>query len=178
MYNANYTHSSGSWTSSTRFGYNRSFLFRYDVGFGADLAGVSFSGFSSGGAEYYILNGRTTSYLQDVAINRGRHTIEFGGVVQRQTTNSLDLNTTNFSYSSLSDFQNNLPSTAEHSIDHVPEDPTAWRKCRSQTWRSPPFRSQMEICGPSRFCFRARTARPVSKRRSRRFGKPRCAKLV
>jgi hypothetical protein len=117
MYNGNYTHTSGSWTSSSRFGYNRTYLLRNDVGFAADLAGVSFSGFSSGGAEYYILNGRTYTGLQDFAINRGRHTIEIGGVIQRQTTNRLDLNTTNFSYSSLADFQINLPSSISITFD-------------------------------------------------------------
>ena len=46
-----------------------------------------------------------------------RHTFEFGGVVQRQSTGRLDLNTTNFSYSSLSDFLNNLPGTISITFD-------------------------------------------------------------
>ena len=117
MYNASYTHTGGSWTSSTRFGYNHLDLFRVDQGYSTDLAGVSFTGFSSSGAEYYRLQGGTYTWIQDFAKNRGRHTFEFGGVVQRQATNRLDLNTASFSYSSLSDFQANIPSTISLTFD-------------------------------------------------------------
>lgn len=117
MYNANFIHSAGTWTSSTRVGYNSLHFFRIDEGFNADLEGVSCCGFDAGGSEYYILAGNTFTSQEDVAVNHGRHSIEFGGIVQRQNTAHTDLNTASFSYSSLSDFQNNVPSGVSITYD-------------------------------------------------------------
>jgi len=117
MYNASFTHTSGRWTSSTRFGYSHLYTYRVDQGFNIGLASVSFTGFSSSGAEYYILNGGTQTVLQDFAWNRGRHSLEFGGVFQRQATGRIDLNTANFSYSSLADFQANIPNSITITFD-------------------------------------------------------------
>ncbi len=122
MYNGSYTHSGGNWTSSTRYGYNRLYMFRVDNGFDTGLPGVSFSGFGTSGAEYYVLNGATHTFIQDFALNRGKHSLEFGGVFQRQSTGRIDENTANFSYSTLSDFQSNIPNSVSITFDVPPSE--------------------------------------------------------
>jgi hypothetical protein len=120
MYNAEFRHSAGAWTSSTRFGWNHLYFTRVDKGFDSDLQGVAFSGFNSGGSEFYVLKGNTYTGVEDVAYNRGRHMIKFGGIAQRLQSGRLDLNTATFSYSSLADFQANIPSNTTITFD-VPE---------------------------------------------------------
>ena len=109
-YNASLIHTgAGNWSSSTRFGYNRLRLARADLGLATDLEQVKF-GFSSQGAEVFSIFGDTYSGEEGIALNRGRHSIQFGGILQRLTDGRIDQNTATVSYSSLSDFQNNIPS--------------------------------------------------------------------
>ena len=117
MINVNFVHTSGNLTSSTRFGYNKLYQLRIDKGFNIGLEGLSFNGIGNGGSEYYELNGGTYTAINDVTISRGHHLIQFGGIVQRLNTSRLDLNTANFSYSTVSDFQANIPSSVEITFD-------------------------------------------------------------
>jgi hypothetical protein len=117
MINVNFVHTTGSFTSSTRFGYNKLYQLRVDQGFKIGLEGLSFSGIGNGGSEYYELNGGTYTAINDVTISRGHHLIQFGGIFQRLNSSRLDLNTANFSYSTLSDFQNNIPSSVSITFD-------------------------------------------------------------
>jgi hypothetical protein len=111
MINVNYVHTTGSLTSSTRFGYNKLYMARIDLGYNVGLQQVSFSGINNGGAEKYELKGGTYTYLEDVTVGHGRHLFQFGGIVQRQNSSRLDLNTASFSYSSLADLLANVPSS-------------------------------------------------------------------
>jgi hypothetical protein len=107
--NASLIHTGGAnWTSSTRFGYNRLRLSRNDLGLASDLEQVKF-GFDSQGAEVFDILGATYTGEEGIAINRGRHALQFGGIVQRMNDGRIDLNTATVKYGSLSDFQNNLP---------------------------------------------------------------------
>lgn len=117
MVNINFVHTAGTWTSSSRFGYNENYILRIDEGFNSDLEGVSFAGFNSGGAESNNLRGSTYTYMEDASLIHGRNLFGFGGIVQRQNWGHVDLNTVSLSYSSLSDFQNNIPSKAEITFD-------------------------------------------------------------
>lgn len=114
--NASLIHTGHSWTSSSRFGYNRLRLNREDLGFGQDLEEVKF-GFDSNGAEEFDKIGSTYSGEESIAINKGRHTIEFGGILQRQNAGRFDLNTTTLAYADLSDFLNNIPSQVVITFD-------------------------------------------------------------
>lgn len=107
-YNAQYTHSAATWSASTRFGYNRTYLNRLDEGFNVGLDQVQF-GFNSVGAENYQKMGSTLTWEETVGINRGHHSIQVGGIVQRLNTGRIDLNTNGFNYASLSDFLANIP---------------------------------------------------------------------
>ncbi len=109
VFNGQFTHTETSWTSSTRVAYNRSYLQRLDEGFGIGLDQVQF-GFDSGGAEDYTKRGGIYTFEENIALNRGRHSIEFGGIVQRWNAVRIDNTTNTFSYSSLPDFLANIPS--------------------------------------------------------------------
>lgn len=113
MINVNYVHTTGNLTSSTRFGYNKLHMARIDLGYNFGLEGVSFSGIGNGGAEKYQLNGGTYTFIDDVTVSHGHHLFQFGGIVQRQNSSRLDLNTANFSYSTLNDFLANIPSSVQ-----------------------------------------------------------------
>lgn len=109
-YNASFIHTGASnWSSSTRFGYNRLRLARADLGLATDLEQVKF-GFDTRGSEVFSIFGDTYTGEEGIAINRGRHSIQIGGIVQRLNDGRRDLNTATVQYSNLSDFQNNIPS--------------------------------------------------------------------
>ena len=109
VYNAQFTHTTTSWNAATRIAYNRSYLQRLDVGYGIKLDQVQF-GFDSSGAENYTKRGGIYTFEENLALNRGKHSLEFGGIVQRWNAVRIDDTTNVFSYSSLPDFLANIPS--------------------------------------------------------------------
>ncbi|WP_058186435.1 TonB-dependent receptor [Terracidiphilus gabretensis] len=116
-YNASWIHSASHWTSNARFGYNRIRTSRVDNGFGSDLEGLKLSPFNTNGAEFSLGMGSVWTAEDGIAWTRGRHTLQFGGILQLLNAGRVDLNTTDFKYSSLSDYQNNLPSSVEITFD-------------------------------------------------------------
>src|SRR5262249_28350985 len=119
-YTAQFTHSEASWSFVTRFGYNQVYIDRLDVGYAADLEQVVFGGFNTGGAENFIIMGKTYTWEETVAKNVGRHGIEFGGIVQRWNTGRIDDTTNTFNYSSLADFDANIPSQIQLNFPLTP----------------------------------------------------------
>lgn len=118
MFNMQFFHTGGTWTSSSRFGYNHVYYDRTQPGLYSDLEQVSLSGiFSAGGAEDSRQFGYYWTAIEDFSIVHGRQTIQFGGIVQRQLSNVLDFNTASFSYSTLSDFVNDTPSALQVTYD-------------------------------------------------------------
>jgi hypothetical protein len=108
VYNWQFTHTSSNWTSNTRFGYNRLYLNRLDAGMGVGLDGVAF-GFNTGGAEAFEKRAATQTWEETIGLSRGRHSLQFGGILQRQSPGRTDNNTNSFSYSNLADFLANIP---------------------------------------------------------------------
>lgn len=108
VYNGQFTHSEATWTSVTRYGFNRLNLVRGDLGFGVNLDQVKFN-FDTAGAEVFQKRGLTQSWEETIAMNRGRHEIQFGGIILRQRAGRIDDNTNGFSYANLSDFLANIP---------------------------------------------------------------------
>ncbi|MBT9332340.1 TonB-dependent receptor [Paracidobacterium acidisoli] len=119
-YNASWIHSQGQWVSNARFGYNRLRSSRDDVGIAQDFEGVSFSGFSTGGSELFLKAGDIWTGEESIAWTHGHHTIQTGGIIQKWNAGRTDLNTTDVSYSSLSDFQSNIPSKIRITFDLAP----------------------------------------------------------
>ena len=116
-YNASWIHSATHWTSNARFGYNRIRTSRVDNGFGSDLEGLKLSPFNTNGAEFSLGMGSVWTIEDGIAWTFGRHTVQFGGIFQLLNAGRVDLNTTDFKYSSLSDYENNLPSSVEVTFD-------------------------------------------------------------
>jgi outer membrane receptor protein involved in Fe transport len=119
-YNASFTHSASHWTSFTRFGFNKIHLTREDLGFSSDLAQVKFAGFDSQGAEQFVKDGNFLTIEQGFAITRGHHSLEFGGIFQRQNAGRTDLNTVTMAYSTLDQFVNNQPNSVQITFDLAP----------------------------------------------------------
>jgi hypothetical protein len=115
--NAQFTHSAPSWTFVTRFGYNRIYIDRLDAGFGAGLDQISF-GFNSQGAEAFTKRGGTFTLEETVAKNIGRHSLQFGAIVQRSNAGRTDDNTQSFNYSSLADLLADIPSSVTLNFPH------------------------------------------------------------
>lgn len=119
-YNASWIHSASHWTSNARFGYNRIRTSRVDQGFGDDLEGLKLSPFNTNGAEFSLGDGSVWTAEDGIAWTFGRHTLQFGGIFQKLNAGRTDLNTTDFKYSSLSDYENNIPSSVEITFDLLP----------------------------------------------------------
>jgi hypothetical protein len=119
-YNASWIHSASRWTSNARFGYNRIRTSRVDQGFGADLEGLKLSPFNTNGAEFSLGAGSISTFEDSISWTLDRHTVQFGGIFQKWNAGRTDLNTTNVQYSSLSDYENNIPSSVRITFDLTP----------------------------------------------------------
>ncbi len=112
-YNLQFTHAAAAWTASTRIAYIRPDLTRLDEGYGLGLDEIEVNGIDSQGAEDYAIRGGTYETSESISLTRGRHTLEFGGIVQRLNDGRIDDTTTTFSYSNTADFLNNIPSQVQ-----------------------------------------------------------------
>lgn len=112
-YTGQWIHAGSRWSANSRLGYNRVRLSRNDLGIGVDYEGVSFNGFSTGGSEHLIKAGSVYTAEEGITYTFGRHTLQFGGIFQRDDEGRSDQNATNIKYSSLSDYQNNIPSSIQ-----------------------------------------------------------------
>ena len=119
-YNASWIHSASRWISNARFGYNRIRTSRNDQGFASDLEGLRFSPFNTNGAELSLGTGSISTFEDSIAWTLGRHTVQFGGIFQKWNAGRTDLNTTDVQYSSLSDYQANIPSSVRITFDLTP----------------------------------------------------------
>lgn len=113
LINAQYTHSGKFWTASTRFGWNRLSLKRLDLGYGVGLPQIQFNSINTGGGESFNILGGIYTWQEDVSMQRGKHTIAFGGIIQHNGDGRIDDTTTTYSYSSQSDFFANIPSQVQ-----------------------------------------------------------------
>ena len=113
MYNASWIYSGKSWVSNARFGLDRLRYNRVDEAYGQGYEGVSFNGFGTGGTELVQQPGKVLTIEDSISWTRQRHTFKAGGILQRFNDGRTDLNNTNFKYSSLSDYLNNIPSSVQ-----------------------------------------------------------------
>lgn len=113
LINAQYTHSGKFWTASTRFGWNRLSLKRLDLGYGAGLPQIEFNSINTEGGENFNILGGIYTWQEDVSMQRGKHTIGLGGIIQHNGDGRIDDTTTTYSYSSQSDFFANIPSQVQ-----------------------------------------------------------------
>lgn len=108
--NVSYTHSGASWTENTRFAYNKLTSIRLDQGWPSDLPGLTF-GFSTGGAQNFAQHGSYTTLQESIAFVHGRQSIQFGGIFERTSAARAQEITPSISYSTLTAFLNDSPSS-------------------------------------------------------------------
>lgn len=118
--NANFTHSGGIWASNTRFGFNQLLLNRVNAGFAIQLPLLTAVGFSSQGANEFLQHGNYTTGEQQIALVRGAHNIQFGGIVQRQKAGRYKLVTPSITYSTMAQFLANAPSSTAPQLFILP----------------------------------------------------------
>jgi hypothetical protein len=117
--NANYLHVGKSWTEDTRFGFNQLKLSRIYHGYYTQLPQLTF-GFSSEGANLFLQHGNITTAEEAIAYAHGNHSIQFGGIYQRNFASRYKLVTPSIGYSTLAQFQANTPSSVLLTLYNLP----------------------------------------------------------
>lgn len=134
---ASYTIGGSAWTSESRFGYNFNDMKRLDFFFlRKDPSGVAErfqwgrsmprigiagpSGFGSGGAEIWDMNGTTYSFDEKIARHVGKHSLKFGGRYARVGGFRSNPENPAFSFQSKADFLANIPSAVVPSFGSPP----------------------------------------------------------
>ena len=126
VYNAGFLHQFGNLSSNTRLGYNRLRLNRGQLGFYNDNEGLNY-GFNTGNSEVFTKEGGVETVDQEFAVTLGKHSLQFGGIVQQNNGGRTDADTTAFTYSSLSQFVNNTPSKLTMYFAITPFDLYQWQ---------------------------------------------------
>ena len=81
---ASYFRIGSSFSSETRFGFGRNDVTRLDGIYTLGIAGIAGLTFPSNGGEILATSGHNWSIEEIVAVNKGRHSIKFGGLLQFQ----------------------------------------------------------------------------------------------
>jgi len=123
---ATFTTGGSNWTSESRFGYNFSDMARLDkfflrkdprgttekVAWGRSITRISSggpSGFGSGGAEIWDMDGTTYSVDQKIARHMGKHSLKFGGKYMFYGGARDNPENPNISFQNKADFLANIP---------------------------------------------------------------------
>lgn len=107
--NANYTHIGDRWTENTRFGFNQLMLNRINNGYFENLPGLAYAGFSTQGANEFLQHGNVTDYEESVVYVRGKHAIQFGGIMEKTFAARFKFGTAYLAYSTAANFEANTP---------------------------------------------------------------------
>lgn len=105
-----YIHAASSWTAETRYGYNRFERVRLDHIYSLGVSAITGNlGFSNNGEIMENL-GKSWSIEQMFALNRGRHSIKFGGLFQKYSSGRNNVTLPDFRFASVADLLANKPS--------------------------------------------------------------------
>jgi len=118
---ASYVVGGAAWTSETRFGYNLNDMSRTDaylgrsvpetLPYGGRLPQLSYSGFSTPGAELWLEEGRTWSLEEKYARFVGKHSLKFGGSFMRFNVFRNNPQNPTINFSNRADLLANTPSS-------------------------------------------------------------------
>lgn len=118
---ASYVVGGAAWTSETRFGYNLNDMSRTDaylnrsvpetLPYGGRLPQLSYSGFSTPGAELWLEEGRTWSLEEKYARFVGKHSLKFGGIFMRLNVFRNNPQNPTVNFSNRADLLANTPSS-------------------------------------------------------------------
>jgi len=137
--NANYTHMGTAWTSNTRFGFNQLKLTRIQEGIHENLPVLTYDGFSSQGGTTFPQHGNFMSFEEALVYIHGKHTLQVGGIVERQFASRFKFATATLTYTNALDFAQNNPDSVLDSVISMPAANSSaaanhTRDCRSR-WR-------------------------------------------
>jgi outer membrane receptor protein involved in Fe transport len=118
--NTNYTHIGQTWTENSRFAFNQLKLNRIQQGYFESLPVLTYAGFSSQGGTLFPQHGNFTTFEEGVAFVHGKHSVQFGGIVQRQNASRFKLTTATIAYSNATDWNNNTPDSVLDSVGSLP----------------------------------------------------------
>lgn len=107
--NATYTHMGDHWTESTRFGFNQLKFNRINEAFFTGLPTMTYAGFTTGGVSAFFQHGNVTSYEESLVYIHGKHTLQFGGILEKHFASRFSFTTATIAYSSAADFNANTP---------------------------------------------------------------------
>jgi hypothetical protein len=127
-FTTSYFRTSSSYSSETRFGFNRNDVTRL-LGLNLDTGGIVGIGgfsFSPGGGETLISRGKGWSIEEVLAFNRGRHSIKLGGIFQHQNQTRVDAEAPTITYTSEADLLANSPTTVSVTFGILPYKITDW----------------------------------------------------
>ena len=99
-----------SFSAETRFGFSRNDVTRLDGIYTLGTAGIAGLTFTSNGGEILATRGKNWSIEEMVALNKGRHSIKFGGLFQVQDQTRQNAETPQVTYGNDAELLANNPS--------------------------------------------------------------------
>jgi outer membrane receptor protein involved in Fe transport len=124
----NYTHSGASYSSETRFGFTRSDVPRL-IGnqfLDGDIAAIGNLGFAGAGGEVLQSKGNGWTLEEVLALNRGRHSIKFGGIYQSQHQTRQNFESPIVFYANTAALLANTPNRIQVGFGVNPYEITDW----------------------------------------------------
>ncbi|MEP6592092.1 MAG: TonB-dependent receptor [Acidobacteriota bacterium] len=99
-----------SFSAETRFGFSRNDVTRLDEIYNLGVAGIDGLTFTANGGEILASRGKNRSIEETVAVNKGRHSLKFGGLLQFQAQTRENVETPVIQYGNDADLLANNPS--------------------------------------------------------------------
>ena len=115
-------------TSETRFGYNRADLDRVDQMLLAGIPQINGAGLPSPSqGRLFAKKGSTSTFEQNFAFNKGKHSIKVGGLYQLVFVRRAIDDTPNFEFSTVADLLDNSPRDVRFNFGLDPFEMTRWQ---------------------------------------------------
>lgn len=109
-FTGSYVRIGSNFSAETRFGFGRNDVTRLDGIYNLGVAGIAGLTFTSNGGEILASRGTNWSIEEIVAVNKGRHSIKFGGLLQVQDQTRENAETPQVQYGNDADLLANNPS--------------------------------------------------------------------
>lgn len=118
--NVTYTYLGNRWTNNARYGFNNLKLNRINEAFFAGLPTLSYAGFSTGGVGAFYQHGNVSSYEDAVVFTLNKHTLQFGGIMERVLAARYKYTTATISYSTAAQFAGDTPQSVLDAPNSLP----------------------------------------------------------
>lgn len=109
-----------SFSAETRFGFSRNDVTRLDEIYNLGVAGIDGLTFTANGGELLASRGKNWSIEETVAVNKGRHSIKYGGLLQFQNQTRENAETPVIQYGNDADLLANNPNRLQATLGLKP----------------------------------------------------------